>query len=74
MGAVEVETFLSYLATQRQVTSSTQNQALSAISFYIVRYWKLLCRNQWGPSIDFTLGWLSVAVFGSGLTRRVYCN
>ena len=33
MGAAEVETFLTYLATQRQVSSSTQNQALSAILF-----------------------------------------
>ncbi len=33
MGAAEVETFLTYLATQRHVSSSTQNQALSAILF-----------------------------------------
>ena len=33
MGAAEVEAFLTYLATQRQVSSSTQNQALSAILF-----------------------------------------
>jgi integron integrase len=33
MGAFEVETFLTYLATQRRVSSSTQNQALSAILF-----------------------------------------
>ncbi len=33
MGAAEVESFLTYLATQRQVSSSTQNQALSAILF-----------------------------------------
>ena len=33
MGAAEVEAFLTYLATQRQVASSTQNQALSAILF-----------------------------------------
>ncbi|MFZ2405981.1 MAG: integron integrase [Methylobacter sp.] len=33
MGALEVETFLTYLATQRHVSSSTQNQALSAILF-----------------------------------------
>jgi hypothetical protein len=29
MGAAEVEAFLTYLATQRQVSSTTQNQALS---------------------------------------------
>ena len=33
MGAAGVEAFLTYLATQRQVSSSTQNQALSAILF-----------------------------------------
>jgi integron integrase len=33
LGAAEVELFLTYLATQRQVSSSTQNQALSAILF-----------------------------------------
>jgi integron integrase len=33
MGAAEVEGFLTYLATQRHVASSTQNQALSAILF-----------------------------------------
>ncbi len=33
MGANEVEQFLTYLATQRTVSSSTQNQALSAILF-----------------------------------------
>ncbi|OHX34730.1 phage integrase N-terminal SAM-like domain-containing protein [Methylomonas sp. MS20] len=33
MGAAEVERFLTYLATERHVSSSTQNQALSAILF-----------------------------------------
>ena len=33
MGAFEVEVFLTYLATQRHVSRSTQNQALSAILF-----------------------------------------
>ena len=33
LGATEVEAFLTYLATQRHVSSSTQNQALSAILF-----------------------------------------
>ena len=33
LGAAEVEAFLTYLATQRHVSSSTQNQALSAILF-----------------------------------------
>ena len=33
MGAAEVEAFLSSLASQRRVTASTQNQALSALLF-----------------------------------------
>jgi integron integrase len=33
LGAPEVQAFLVYLATQRQVSASTQNQALSAILF-----------------------------------------
>ena len=33
MGAAQVEQFLTYLATERTVSASTQNQALSAILF-----------------------------------------
>lgn len=33
MGALEIETFLSHLATVRQVSASTQNQALAALLF-----------------------------------------
>jgi hypothetical protein len=33
MGAPEVQTFLSHLATGRNVSASTQNQALAAILF-----------------------------------------
>jgi integron integrase len=33
MSAAEVESFLTYLATQRHVSSATQNQALSALLF-----------------------------------------
>ena len=33
MGAREIEAFLSYLATERDVSASTQNQALSAVLF-----------------------------------------
>jgi integron integrase len=33
MGAPEIQAFLAYLATQRNVAASTQNQALSAILF-----------------------------------------
>ena len=31
MGTVEVEKFLTYLAVERNIAASTQNQALSAI-------------------------------------------
>ncbi len=38
MGEVEIEAFLSHLATQSRVSASTQNQALSALLFlYRVR-------------------------------------
>jgi site-specific recombinase XerD len=33
MGAPEIQTFLSYLATEKNISASTQNQALSAIIF-----------------------------------------
>jgi integron integrase len=33
MGAVEIESFLTHLAVEREVSPSTQNQALSALSF-----------------------------------------
>jgi hypothetical protein len=33
MGKAEVERFLTYLAVERNVAASTQNQALSAIVF-----------------------------------------
>ena len=33
MGAAEVEAFLSYLAVERKVSSSTQNQAKAALLF-----------------------------------------
>lgn len=33
MGAAEVEAFLSWLATEREVAAATQNQALSALLF-----------------------------------------
>ena len=33
MGASEIGTFLSWLAVQRRVSASTQNQALSAVLF-----------------------------------------
>jgi site-specific recombinase XerD len=33
MGAKEIEAFLTWLATEQQVSASTQNQALSAVLF-----------------------------------------
>ena len=33
MGKVEVESFLTYLAVERKVSASTQNQAFNAILF-----------------------------------------
>jgi integron integrase len=33
MGEAEVETFLTFLATQKKVSASTQNQALAALLF-----------------------------------------
>jgi len=33
MGAPEIQVFLSYLATEKNISASTQNQALSAILF-----------------------------------------
>ena len=33
MGTVEIEQFLSYLAVERRVSASTQNQALNALLF-----------------------------------------
>jgi site-specific recombinase XerD len=40
MGATEVVAFLSWLAVDKQVSASTQNQALSAVSFL---YTEVLC-------------------------------
>ena len=42
MGAAEVEAFLSWLATERNVAAATQNQALSALQFL---YKELLGQN-----------------------------
>jgi site-specific recombinase XerD len=41
MGAVEVTAFLAHLATERQVSASTQNQAKSAILFLYQRVLKI---------------------------------
>jgi len=41
MGTVEVEKFLTYLAVERNIAASTQNQALSSI---IILYKEVLKR------------------------------
>lgn len=48
MGAPEIEAFLTYLAVEKKVAASTQNQALSALLF-LYRY---VLRQEVGPSID----------------------
>lgn len=45
MGAAELETFLSYLATERRVSASTQNQAFCALLFL---YRHVLCLELTG--------------------------
>jgi site-specific recombinase XerD len=50
LDASDINTFLSYLATERQVASSTQNQALNAIVFL---YSEVLKREP-GDFSDFT--------------------
>lgn len=58
MGAAEVETFLSYLASERKVSASTLNQAKAALLFlYKVarrsrRSWKH-CAARLGSSPAF---------------------
>jgi Phage integrase, N-terminal SAM-like domain len=54
MGAAEMETFLTYLATQHYVSSSKQNQALSAILFCIAKYWQLLGHSDVATTMIYT--------------------
>ena len=51
MGNTEIEQLLSYLANQRKVSSSTQNQALCALIFL---YKRILKREIKGLSYSFT--------------------
>ena len=44
-GAPEIEAFLSMLATERKVSASTRNQALSALLF--------LYREVWGVDLPW---------------------
>jgi len=37
MGAEEIQAFITHLATERKVAASTQNQALTAIAFWMER-------------------------------------
>lgn len=43
MSASEVEAFLKHLATDRKVSASTHNQALSAICFFTGKFLRLNC-------------------------------
>ena len=45
MGASEIAAFLTWLATNRRVSASTQNQALSAVLFL----YRAVLRNEIGP-------------------------
>lgn len=45
MGKAEIQSFLSYLATQRDVSASTQNQALNAIVFLYVQVLEMELEN-----------------------------
>jgi hypothetical protein len=60
MGKVEVEAFLTWLAVNRKVSPSTQNQALQAILFLYRRYWKLNCHGwmmSFGPNRNGAFPW-----------------
>jgi hypothetical protein len=43
LGPAEVEAFLTHLAVACKVSASTQNQALQALLFFIVRCWASNC-------------------------------
>lgn len=45
MGAMEVTAFLTYLAVDRSVSPSTQNQARAALLFSTGTCWKLSCHG-----------------------------
>ena len=45
MAGGEVEGFLAWLATERKVAVLTHKQALSALFFCIVKYWKSIFRG-----------------------------
>jgi len=51
MGAAEVETFLSWLATETNVAAATQNQALSALLFL---YKELLGHSDVSAAMIYT--------------------
>lgn len=48
MGAAEIEAFLTYLAVDRNVAASTQNQALSALIFF----YRQVLKQDLAGSID----------------------
>ncbi len=55
MGAAEVEAFLSYLANERHVSSSTQNQAKAALLFL---YKQVLDRAMLESGVRARYNWL----------------
>lgn len=64
MGAKEIETFLSHLAVDRNVATSTHNQALSAILFL---YQEVLKKNL--PRLKASLGQNNLKDFWHSLAR-----
>lgn len=53
MGAAEVEAFLTMLATERKASSSTHNQALSALLICTARCFALACLgSKTSPSLQ----------------------
>jgi integron integrase len=67
MGADEVQSFLSYLAVERKVSSSTQNQAKSALLFL---YRDVLTQTEMRSllnSMSGTMGLVASLLYGTGM-------
>ncbi len=46
MGKVEIEQFLTYLAVERKVSPSTQNQAFNALLFLYEKVLEISIKNE----------------------------
>jgi len=46
MGKLEIEEYLSYLATHRNVSASTQNQAFNALLFLYNQVLQISLKNE----------------------------